>query len=478
MPRTFRTLAAVMISVLVSTGTQGLPRSRARDSMNPRAIPAYGWPGSGLPLAAALAPDGRRVAVLAILPPASLGAGPFPLAVQIWDTAELKLLATREISVPPRKSSSPDRDIAPLGCFVRYAGNGAFLVVSEGGARERSDSENSFVSESDARVHILAAADLREMRSIDLELSPDPTVYEPVDIQVSGDRMAVALSPIDLMMSLGAGATCKAFQGSEVRVYDLGSGRMLWKAPFETARIGGVGWAPDGSRLALTLQSAQEADTSSRGAFCPEPRIGNNLLILDSASGGALRGISTGDLAGPVCFGSLNEVLTASFHFFYGNTSGEKVKVWNAQTGALERTIAYPGRDVHDLLALSRDGSVLVGYIGKEKFGYSWHAMADMAENVDEKFAIWDARTGTLLRTSPSLVPLTHPGKRAIPKEENGWLPPPFRQLSDLVMHLEGNPEKPQLQLAADGSKILVSWKWRGAPLIFDVPDAGTAHPK
>jgi len=446
--------------------------------MNPRAIPAYGWPSSGLPLAAALAPDGRRVAVLAILPPASLGAGPYPLALQLWDADELKLLATREISIPPRKSSSADRDIAPLGCFVRYAQNGTYLVVSEGGARERSDSENSFVSESDARVHILAAADLREIRSIDLELSPDPTVYEPVDIQVSGDRIAVALSPIDLMMSLGAGATCKAFQGSEARVYDLGSGRMLWKAPFETARIGGMGWASDGSRLALTLQSAQEADTSTQGAFCPEPRIGNNLLILDAASGGALRGISTGDIAGPVAVGSLNEVFTAPFHFFYGNTSGEKVKVWSLQTGALERTIAYPGRDVHDFLALSRDGSVLVGYIGKEKSGYSWHAMADQAQNVDERFAIWDARAGKLLHTSPNLVPLTHPGKHATPKEEGNWLPPPFRQLSDLVMHMQGNPEKPQLQLAADGSRVLVYWRWRGAPLLFDLTDTGTARAK
>jgi hypothetical protein len=356
---------------------------------------------------------------------------------------------------------------------VRYAGDGAYLVISEGSARERSDGGTSYLSESDARLHVVAAADLREIRSIDLDLSSETTVYEPTDIQVSpgGDRIAVALSPIDLLIGLGAGASCKAFQGSEARVYDLGTGQTLWKAPFEGARIGGVGWAPDGSRLTLTLQSAQVGDTSSQGAFCPEQKIDKSLLILDSASGRVLLGINTGDLAGPVCFGLHDEVFTAPFHFFYGNSSGEKVKVWNAKTGALQRTIGCPGRDVHDLLALSRDASVLVGYVGKEKFGYSWHAMQDMAENVDQRFAVWDARTGALIRISPNLAPLIRPsGRRARLKDENSWLLPAIRKLGDRVMHPQGDPGKPQLQLAADGSKVLASWQWQGAPLLFDVP--------
>jgi len=288
----------------------------------------------------------------------------------------------------------------------------------------------------------------------------------------------VALSPIDLLMSLGAGATCKAFLASEVRVYDLRSGENLWKVSYDRARIGSVAWAPDGSQLALTLQSANESDTASRGAFCPEPRVGNNLLIFEAATGRALRGISTGDLAGPVCFGMHDEVFTAPFHFFYVNSSGEKVKVWNVQTGALARTIGYPGRDVHDLLALARDGSVLAGYVGKEKFGFSSRTQEEAAQNVDEKFALWNARTGTLIRTSPSLSPITRPSRHTNLKAPSAWLPLPFRQLSDLVMHSQGNPDKPQLQLSPDGSRALVSWQWRGAPLIFDVATAAIPHPK
>jgi hypothetical protein len=250
----------------------------------------------------------------------------------------------------------------------------------------------------------------------------------------------------------------------------LATGRELWKLPFENARIGGLGWSPDGSSLVLTLQTGPGEDPVAQ-AFCPERKVEHNVLILDSASGRVLSALNTGDVAGPVCLGPRHEVFTAPFHFFYQKTSAEKAKVWNAQTGAVERTIACPGRDVHDVLALSRDAGVLVGYVGKEKFGYSWRTMEDLPENVDERFAMWDARSGDLLRISPSFAPLTHAaGTQSGSKLDLGRLPPALRKLSDRIMGGQAAPGKPQLQVAADGSKVLVSWPWHGAPLLFDIP--------
>jgi len=483
MVKTLRTLASVLFSFMALTCTVGLPRSPARDALKPRAIPAYGGLDSGIAVTAALAPDGRRVAVLAILPPASQGAGPYPLTLQIWDAVELKLLTSRAIAVPRHTqvdSSSPGHDLAPLGCLVRYAGDGGSLVVSEGSARVGPDGETSTLSVPEARLHILSGDDLRELRTIDLELASDPRVYGLVDIQISpvGDRVAVALSPIDFSIGFGNGAPCQAFQGSEARVYDLGTGRELWKEPFENARIGGLGWAPDGLSLALTLQSGPGEDPVFQ-AFCPVRKVDHNLLVLESASGRVLSGLSTGDLAGPVCLGPRYEIFTAPFHFFYQKSSDEKVKVWNAQTGALERTIACPGRDVHDLLALSRDGSVLVGYVGKEKFDYSWRAMQEMPENLDQRFAIWDARSGTLIRISPSFAALTRPpGKHPGQKEDNGRLAPAIHKLSDRVVRSPKAPDKPQLQMASDGSRVLTSWPWFGTPLLFDVSDTRSRRAK
>ncbi len=475
MLKTLRFLFITLLLVIVSIGVEGLAKSKARGSLKPRAIPAYSGLESGVPLAVALSPDGRRVAVLGIVPPASLGPGPYPLTLQIWDAEQLTLLRSREIAVPrqpPSDSSSPDRELAPLECVVRYAGNGASLVVSEGSVRAGPEGGVSSFSASQARLHVLAADDLRELRSVDLELASDPRTLGVSNLEVSpgGDRIAVGLSPMDFSIGFGNGASCQAFQGSEARVYDLGTGGELWKAPFENARIGGLGWAPDGLSLALTLQTGPGQDPVAQ-AFCPERRVDHNVLSLDSASGHVLSGLNTGDVAGPICLGPRHEVFTAAYHFFYAKSVAQKATVWNAQTGALERTIAFPGRDVHDVLALSRDGSLLVGYVGKERFGYSWRNMQDLPENVDERFALWDARSGDLLRISPSFSPFTQPtGKQHAQKQDLGWLPPALRKLGERIARAQAAPGKPQVQVAADGSTVLVSWPWHGSPLLFDVP--------
>ena len=475
MLKTLRFCSIGVLLAVVATCGEGLAKSKARGSLKPRAIPAYSGLESGLPLAVALSPDGRRVAVLAIVPPASLGPGPYPLTLQVWDADQLTLLKSREIAVPRQPqsdSSSPDRELAPLECVVRYAGNGASLVVSEGSARAEPEGGASSFSASQAHLHVLAADDLRELRSIDLELASDPRTLGVSDLEVSpsGDRIAVALAPIDFSIGFGNGASCQAFQGSEARVYDLGSGRELWKAPFDNARIGGLGWAPDGSSLALTLQTSPGQDPVAQ-AFCPERKVDHNVLILDSASGHALSGLSTGEVAGPICLGPRHEVFTAPYHFIYAKSVAQKATVWNAQTGAAERTIACPGRDVHDVLALSRDGSFLVGYVGKERFGFSWSNMQDLPENVDERFALWDARSGDLLGISPSFAPLTHASaKQPAQKQDLGWLPPSLRKLAERITRVQAAPGKPQVQVAADGSKVLVSWPWHGSPLLFDLP--------
>jgi len=473
--KTLQFVSLGLLLVVVATCAEGLAKAKARGALKARAIPAYTGLDSGVPLAAALSPDGRRVAVLAIVPPASQGPGPYPLTLQIWDADQLTLLTSREIAVPRQSqsdSSTPDRELAPLGCVVRYGGNGATLVLSEGSAQVGPEGGTSLLSRSQAHLHILAADDLRELRSVDLALAADPRTLGITDVQVSpgGDRIAVALSPIDFSVGLGNGAPCQAFQGSEARVYDLGTRRELWKAPVENARIGGLGWAPDGSSLVLTLQTGPGEDPVAQ-AFCPERKVDHNVLILDSASGRVLAGLSTGDVAGPVCLGPRHEVFTAPYHFFYAKTSSEKARVWNAQTGAVERTIACPGRDVHDALVLSRDGSVLVGYVGKEKFDFSWRTMQELPENIDEKFAVWDARSGDLLRISPGFAPLTHSaGPQSRSKLDLGSLPPALRKLSDRIMRGQAAPGKPQLQVAADGSRVLVSWPWHGSPLLFDIP--------
>jgi WD40 repeat protein len=212
-----------------------------------------------------------------------------------------------------------------------------------------------------------------------------------------------------------------------------------------------VAWSPDGLRLALTLPSGPGGERMFR-TFCPK-RDTDNLLILESGSGRVLVRIKTGDIAGPVCFGPHEEVFTAPLHFYFRGSKGEQVKVWNAQTGALERTIGFPGRDVHNVLALSPDGRVLVGYVGKEKFGYSWRAMEDVFETLDQRFAVWDAATGGLVAISQDVSPLSGT--------------------------LRSYASKLRLHLTADGGSLLADWDATPSHLLlFDLPETRAHHSK
>jgi hypothetical protein len=361
------------------------------------------------------------------------------------------MLASRDLGFAggPVGSGAPgEHDFTPLRCFLNYAPDGSFLVVTAVSARLRSGVIFS-LHDVRAELRFIAADDLREFRRIDLDLSGYSQAYGPMRIQLSpaGDRLAVLLTPLNSSLDIGfGGASCEDFQGTEVRVYEVKTGRLVWTATFAGARGEGVAWSSDGLKLALTLPSTLGNKWFS--TRCPQ-RKADNLLILESGSGRVLTSINTGDLPGPVCFGPRGEVFTAPIHFYVRGGKGEQAKVWNAQTGALERTIGLRGRDVHNILALSRDGRVLVGYVGKEKFGFS--LLEDVREILDQRFAVWDAATGGLIALSQDFIPKLS-GRRG-----NGYLGLDLR-----------------IDLAADGRSLLADWGGAPAPLLlFDLPDTG-----
>ena len=213
-----------------------------------------------------------------------------------------------------------------------------------------------------------------------------------------------------------------------------------------------MAWSADGLRMALTLPSGPGGQRTSRTS-CPK-RNTDNLLILESSSGAVLVSVNTGDLPGPVCFGPHGEVFTAPFHFYARASKGEQVKVWDGRTGALERTFGLPGRDVYDVLTLSRDGKILAGYVGKVKVDY-WHAIVkeDPLVTVDERFAVWDVATGDVLAVSQDMGPLS-----------GTW---------------RGQASRLRLRLSADGRSLLANWDATPSNvLLFDLPDMSAAPPR
>jgi hypothetical protein len=369
--------------------------------------------GSAADSAADIAPDSARLALYSPGPAGDrVGSGApdsWPMDVSFYDYHQGVLAGKAEGAQVRRVFSSGVHFF--WRNLVRYGPEGRHLSVYGAGV-----------------VHLFAVTDghARELRAIDLGLSEARPTFQPVDMQWSPDshRIAVLLS-------------FRIYHQGVVRVYDASLSRLQWERPFDRVEMAHGSWSPDGARLAVTLLSG------APNTAYPERDI-TNLLVLDANSGTILRAIKTGDQAGPVCFAPHNAVLTAPLHSHpegHDRWHHEKVKVWDATTGRLIRQIASPGRDVHDALELSADGKVLLGYVGKEKSGFSFRALEYDEKVLDRRFQLFDYGTGAVLGTSPDL------GKGCSVR----WFAPSFR-------------------LGQDGRSVLVYWPSLAcAPSVFEV---------
>jgi WD40 repeat protein len=386
-------------------------------------------------VSAGISSDGRKAATV-------LGAG-FGDAlgtsgrIRIWDLSDLKQIASTEVLAPeapnkpgtfmsgyglPGPAAGAPKDVTtrvPYAQFIQFLPKGDELVYSD----------------SYGYLHLIELGTMREKRAIKPDLHPDRELYGPVQMEISprGDRIALASSGLDPI--LGLGTVPATFQGGELQVYDLNTGTLLWRARFANIGIGGIAWSPDASSLAMTLVSSAGASKT------------DNLVVLDANSGRILSKFKTGDAAAPVCYGPGNEIFTATVHYTFRNTRNEPVKVWDARTGQLTRKIEYAGRDIHDLLRISQDGRVLIGYVGREGSQLDVLDMTRHPTVLDERFAVWDARNGRLMATSPDLKP-------EAPSQSSG-----------LWSHV-------QLQLSSDGSRALFFWRASPVqPTVFNIPE-------
>jgi WD40 repeat protein len=319
-----------------------------------------------------------------------------------------------------------DWKVGPFGwvVFLRFSPDGRSLLFYDGA--------------SGMHVYRLDRGQPTEARVIDLGLSGERPYFQPVDVEWAPDgrRVGVILS-------------FKVFHQGVVRVYDVTTGALLWERSADLVEMGGEAWSPDGRELAVTLLSGNPASAYP-------PRDIPNLLILDGNSGRRLMGIRTGDFAGPVCFGPGNTVLTAPLHFEPRGrdpSHPDVVSVRDLATGRLLRKIASPGRDIHDGLQISQDGNVLLGYVGKEKSGFSLKALEYIDQVLDRRFQLFDFATGRVITTSPNLT-------------SDG-----FCRQSTEVWRLDSTI--PCLRLAPDGRRVLVYWPMRACtPSVFEVSRA------
>jgi hypothetical protein len=103
-----------------------------------------------------------------------------------------------------------------------------------------------------------------------------------------------------------------------------------------------IGLSPDGNLLAVAL-TFNEQQLSHEGFV---PVRDNNVLIVKAESGEVVRTLNTGVVAGDAQFlAGSKELVTVSYD--HGSEDAQwylrcMVKLWNLETGRLERELGYP----------------------------------------------------------------------------------------------------------------------------------------
>ncbi len=346
-----------------------------------------------------ISPDGRTVAVATLrrYPPPGASQPEEFVHVETWDFRANRRLVQRLLAHRPVYT--------PLTAEwgqVRYTGDGKTLLVYDG-----------------ELLNVLEASTLEEVTRIDLGLPALPRIDSVTDLaapQSVHGRAAV-------WFARGGG------HGGSVRVYDLQKGHLVRRWDYDRGypEFGShLAWSPNGRQLAVTLLPVMPGET-----FSP---FETTLEIFDVASGRALREIQTGYLAGPLGYVGANRVVTATVEMpWKAPYSTQAIRFWNVSTGKMTGDIETAPDGIRGSLAVSADDRRIVGYVGRE---YGEDILTDpwaTISIVEQRFMVWDARTGRLLATSPRLMP--------------------------------NIPKRPHLHLDAHGELVLVFWSFHDSPI-------------
>lgn len=425
-------LLSSLIIVLMGSATGAL---KARERLlAPSSIPLKAAPPASQVLAGGLSEDGTRLVLVIACPitPAT-ASSPRALRIELLDAGSLKPLVERELAggLPPWFGWPPFYSgQLPFGYFVTFAPGGIILLPDRG-----------------PKIDVLRADTLEKLRSIDVHLAKDQPYYGPdiAEISPQGDRLAVTLTHF----ADPEHGAANLLGGGEVRVYSLETDELIWGTSFSNVGVKDIAWSPDGERLAVTLLTENPR--------LVVPHVIDNLRVLDARSGREMLETPVGFMQGPVCFGSHGQILTAPYFVVSQQPlKHQRIKVWDGRTGRFLREIGYPGRDVQGALEASSDGRVVVGYVGRMDSGFSWHGMEDEVRGWQEKLAVWDARDGKLLASTPDIH------VRALEHTSAGTI-------------VLAQDACARIALSADGSRALLYWPCLAAqvpgPLLFGLPE-------
>jgi hypothetical protein len=397
-----------LAKIVSSVGWLGAALALAAPACPPAAPKAqpyhvYQWSTSSGIEAADFAPRGSRVAAVVLGEP--VGRDPrAPLRstlLQIWDFRTGRLVLEKPLATTwswtwPQSAG--------------YVNGGKEFAYCDG-----------------ATVHIFETGQYGEVRRIALGQPPGGTDRRFAIMRYAassdGGRFAVLLG--QQQQDLGYGGEVSGVVA--IRVYDSVSRKLVreWSFTFKDVVPLGFALSPDGSKVGWTRVG--ESWSYRRR---PPAKV-ENLQVLDVPTGKVL-GINTGRQEGELAFSSDDRLLSISWNSALRSARHDGIKIWDAQTGKLLGVISSSPNGVHHRLAVSDDGRIVLGFVGRDKTNENF------VDFDQQQFSLWDLQTRKLLFTSPLIHGVAQP--------------------------VYG----PKFRLSPDGRLVLVWWPGRTAVRVYE----------
>jgi len=322
-------------------------------------------------LAAALAPDGSRVAAIISEGVGGEWSGKAFDVLQIWDFRSQKLVTERKVrswdvssvgGIPVTESTFP-RNLA-------YSSDGHELIYCDG-----------------RTVHIFDVSEYQEVRAF----SVTPAKAEEREWQVqrmslspNGGEIAVRLMESKREKNKSLWPTGRLL----LAIYSSVTGKLEDQREFDASMgNGGLAWSPDGVQVAITLFPFEGMSSTINFADVRIAAVGRQ----DPLS------INTDYSAGDAVFVGNAKVLTVSAMPAFGSSRKASLRLWDIQNGKLEREIPSAPDGVHYHLQISQDGRVVLGYVGKDRRNENF------VDTVEQRFQLWDASSWDVVFTSPPI---------------------------------------------------------------------------
>ncbi|MFI5092641.1 MAG: hypothetical protein WCE50_12400 [Candidatus Acidiferrum sp.] len=328
------------------------------------------FPLHNSPHSADMSPDEKSVVTECTFQSQTGDAGTrgFTEVVQLWNFEEDKLVA--EFRLPQVKVGADANgnfsDPTHRERFVRFTSDG-----------------NMVVALIDRTIHLLRAADMAELRSIQLPASNE-SVVRALEVSPTEDVAAVLWITDDLH--------------GRIDIYDLASGASLqsWETPFGLVWFTrGLAWHPNGKLLLVAVPNVSP---------CASPDSRPDVFAFDVATGAIKYKFTTGLLAGSIAVTADGRVLAVDENCLgvFANHA-PKLRVFDLATGKKIREVSGRGTGVRYSVTRSADGSRFLAFTGKVRMRFDWSDAVPQDVKVDETFSVWNLSNYEGIVTSQNL---------------------------------------------------------------------------